>query len=185
MPKTRNFSDREKRDPMRLLDIHNHINAVYLFMQTVSLMRREGNLFCVSAAYLFAAALRLLAGIHHPTLPPQPKTLRRRQNATLSEKSFSLSAKRTMSEKLITKKQLPDSPTPTSKAVIQHPANPIRPTAPASSPDSKKFLPKKTDYIYTVSIHLRNLALELEYFKGAFQGQKPSFWMIYGAIDTK
>ncbi len=185
MPKTRNFSDREKRDPMRLLDIHNHINAVYLFMQTLSFMRREGNLFRVSAAYLFAAALRLLTDIHHPTLRPRPKKLRRRQNATLSENSFSLSAKRTISEKLITKKQVADSPAPTSNATIQPPANPIRPTAPASSPDSKKFLPKKTDYIYTVSIHLRNLALELEYFKGAFQGQKPSFWMIYGAIDTK
>ncbi len=141
MPKTRNFSDREKRDPMRLLDIHNHINAVYLFMQTLSFMRREGNLFCLSAAYLFAAALRLLAGIHHPTLPPRPKTPRRRQNATLSEKSFSLSAKRTMSEKLITKKQLPDSPAPAPNAAIQPPANPIRPTAPASSPDSKKSPP--------------------------------------------
>ena len=179
MPKTRNFSDREKRDPMRLLDIHNHINAVYLFMQTLSLMRREGNLFCVSAAYLFAAALRLLAGIHHPTPPPRPKTLRRRQNATLSEKSFSLSAKRTISEKLITKKQVADSPAPTSNATIQPPANPIRPTAPASSPDSKKSPSKKTDSIYTVSIHLRNLALELGHFKstsrGCFKGKSRLF----------
>ncbi len=172
MPKTRNFSDREKRDPMRLLDIHNHINAVYLFMQTLSLMRREGNLFRVSAAYLFAAALRLLAGIHHPTLRP-------RQNATLSEKSFSLSAKRTMSEKLITKKQLPDSPAPTPNATIQHPANPIRPTAPASSPNSKKSPSKKTDCIYTVSIYFRNLALELGHFKsksrGRFKGKSRLF----------
>ncbi len=72
MPKTRNFSDREKRDPMRLLDIHNHINAVYLFMQTLSLMRREGNLFCVSAAYLFAAAQP--RPLHRRTLKsPLPK----------------------------------------------------------------------------------------------------------------
>ena len=54
MPKTRNFSDREKRDPMRLLNIPNRINAAYLFMQTLSLMRREGNLFCLSATDLFA-----------------------------------------------------------------------------------------------------------------------------------
>ncbi len=180
MPKTRNFSDREKRDPMRLLDIHNHINAVYLFMQTLSLMRREGNLFRVSAAYLFATALRLLAGIRHPTPRPRLKTLRRRQNATLSEKSFSLSAKRKMSEKLITKKQLPDSPAPTSKAAIQHPANPIRPTAPPSSPDSKKSSPKKTDSIYTVSIHLWNSGLELGHFKSKSRGRFKGKSRLYG-----
>ncbi len=149
-PKPETSQDREKQDPMRLLDIHNHINAVYLFMQTLSLMRREGNLFCVSAAYLFAAALRLLAGIHHPTLRP-------RQNATLSEKSFSLFAKRTMSEKLITKKQLPDSPAPAPNAAIQPPANPIRPTAPPSPPDSKKSPSVKKQtisirYLYTSGI---------------------------------
>ncbi len=134
MPKTRNFSDREKPNAIDLLDIHNDINAVHL-----------------------------LAGIHH-------RSPRRRQNATLSEKSCSLSAKRTMSEKLITKKQLPDSPAPTPNAAIQRPANPIRPTAPASSPDSKKSPPKKTDCIYTVSIYLRNLELELGHFKGSQRG---------------
>ncbi|MCY4539530.1 MAG: hypothetical protein OXE52_15030, partial [Chloroflexi bacterium] len=76
MPKTRHISDREKRNAMDLLDIHNDINAVHL-----------------------------LTGIHHRTLRRWRKKLRRRQNATLSEKSISLSAKRTMSDKVITKKQ--------------------------------------------------------------------------------
>ena len=83
MPKTRHFSDREQRNAMDLLDIHNDSNAVHL-----------------------------LTGIHHCTLRRWPKKLRRRQNATLSEKSISLSAKRTMSDKVITKKQPPDSPAP-------------------------------------------------------------------------
>ena len=87
MPNTRNFSDREKRNAMDLLDILNDINAVHL-----------------------------LTGIHHRTLRRWPKKLRRRQNATLSEKSISLSAKRTMSDKVITKKQPPDSPAPTPNA---------------------------------------------------------------------
>ena len=42
--------------------------------------------------------------------------------------------------------------------------------------------PEKADCIYTVSIHLPNLGVELGCFKGAFQGQKSPFWMIYGAI---
>ena len=87
MPKNRNFSDREKRNAMDLLDIHNDINAVHL-----------------------------LTGIHHRTLRRWRKKLRRRQNATLSEKSISLSAKRTMSDKVLTKKQPPDNHAPTPNA---------------------------------------------------------------------
>ncbi|MCY4073223.1 MAG: hypothetical protein OXG60_18175 [Chloroflexi bacterium] len=113
MPKTRNYSDREKRNVMRPLDIHIDINALHLF-----------------------------TGIHHRTLRPWRKRLRRQQNATLSEKSFSLSAKRTMSDKLITKKQRPDSPAPAPNAAIQAPANPIRPTVPpaaATIPSSRPW----------------------------------------------
>lgn len=87
MPKNRHFSDREKRDAMDLLDIHDDINAVHL-----------------------------LTGIHHRTLRRWRKKLRRRQNATLSEKSISLSAKRTMSDKVITKKQPSVNPAPTPNA---------------------------------------------------------------------
>ena len=66
-------------------------------------------------------AMHLLTCIHH-------RTLRRRQNATLSEKSFSLSAKRTMSDKLITKKQLPDNSALTPEKTAINPMNPSVPT---------------------------------------------------------
>ena len=94
MPKNKHFSDREKRDAMDLLDIHNDINAVHL-----------------------------LTGIHHRKLRRWRKKLRRRNNATLSEKSISLSAKRTMSDKVITNKQPSVNPAPTPNAAIQPPAN--------------------------------------------------------------
>ncbi|MCY3779751.1 MAG: hypothetical protein OXG78_05535 [Chloroflexi bacterium] len=87
MPKTRNFSDREKRKAMDLLDNHHDINTVHL-----------------------------LTCIHHRTLRRWRKMLRRRQNPTLSEKSFSLSAKRTMSDIVLTNQKLFDNPAPSLNA---------------------------------------------------------------------
>ncbi len=72
--------------------------------------------------------MRLLTSIHHRTRRCWLKKQRRRQNATLSEKSFSLSAKRTMSEKVLTNKQPIDNPAATpGKTVI----NPMIPSVPA------------------------------------------------------
>jgi len=87
MPKTRHISDREKRNAMDLLDIHYDINAVHL-----------------------------LTGIHHRTLRRWRKKLRRRNNATLSEKSISLSANGTMSDKTLTTQQPAEKPKPTLDA---------------------------------------------------------------------
>ena len=90
MPKTRNYSEREKRDAMDLLDIHDDIYAVHL-----------------------------LTGIHQRTLRRWRKKLRRQQKATLSEKSFSLSDKETMSDNPQTKQKLSDNLTPTPDSAIQ------------------------------------------------------------------
>ncbi len=111
MPKTRNFSNREKREAMDMLNIHNDINAVHL-----------------------------LTGIHPRTLRRWRKKLRRRQNATLSEKSISLSAKRTMSDKVITRKQPPDNTAPTPNAAIQPPANAPRKNANTANNDLQSLL---------------------------------------------
>ncbi len=104
MPKTRNYSDIEKRDAMDLLDIHGDINAVHL-----------------------------LTGINHRTLRRWRKKLRRQQNATLSEKSISLSDKRTMSDKYLTNQQQSGNFTPTSDPSMQPPA-----TAKPASKDPDK-----------------------------------------------
>ena len=103
MPKTRNFSDSEKRDAMDLLDIHDDINTVHL-----------------------------LTGINQRTLRRWRKKLRR-QNATLSEKSISLSDKRTMSDKDLTNQQRSDNLASTPDASMQPSA-----TANAARERSKK-----------------------------------------------
>ena len=89
MPKTRNFSEREKRDAMDLLDIHDDINTVHL-----------------------------LTGIHQRTLRRWRKKLRR-QNATLSEKSFPVSDKRIMSDNPQTNQKLSDNLTPAPDSASQ------------------------------------------------------------------
>ena len=93
MPKTRNFSEREKRNAMDLLHIHDDIHAVHL-----------------------------LTGIQHRTLRRWRKQLLRQQTATLSEKDFSLSAKRTKSDKVQTKPQPKTNPAPIPDAAMQPPA---------------------------------------------------------------
>ena len=103
MPKTRNFSAREKRDAMDLLQIHGDISTVHL-----------------------------LTGISQRTLRRWRKKLRRK-NATLSEKSFSLSAKRTMSDKVPIIRQQNDNHMLTYEASNQAPAD-----AKAASQDSEK-----------------------------------------------
>lgn len=81
MPKTRNYTQLEKRDAMDLLEIHDDISVVHM-----------------------------LTGIHQRTLRRWRKKLRRRQNVTLSEKDISLSAKRTKSDKVQTMPQPPVVP---------------------------------------------------------------------------
>ncbi len=103
MPKTRNFSAREKRDAMDLLQIHGDISTVHL-----------------------------LTGINQRTLRRWRKKLRR-QNATLSEKGFPMSDKRTKSANPPTIKQQNGNLMPTPGASNQPPA-----TANAASQDSKK-----------------------------------------------
>ncbi len=92
MPKTSYFSDREKRRAMNLLDIHDDIIAV-----------------------------RLLTSINQRTLPRRRKKLPGRRIATLSEKSFPMSDKRTMSAKLLTNQQQSDTLTLTPDPSIQPP----------------------------------------------------------------
>ena len=92
MPKTRNFSDSEKRDAMDLLDIHDDINTVHL-----------------------------LTGINQRTLRRWRKKLRR-QNATLSEKGIPMSDKRTKSANLPTIQQQYNNLMPTPTPSIQPPA---------------------------------------------------------------
>jgi len=94
MPKTRNYSEREKRDAMDLLDIHDDIHAVHM-----------------------------LTGIEPRTLRRWRKKLRRRQNATLSGKDFSLSAKRTKLDKVQTQVKPLSNPASTPFA-FQSPPDP-------------------------------------------------------------
>ncbi len=93
MPKTRYFSNPEKTQAMDRLKFHHDINAPHL-----------------------------LTSIIQPTHRRWRKNLPRRQNATLSEKSFPLSDKRTMSAKFITNKQLYNNPNLTPDPSIQPPA---------------------------------------------------------------
>ena len=95
MPNTRNFSDREKPQALALLNIHDDSKTA-----------------------------PLLTGINRRTRRRWRKKLRRRQNTTLSEKSFSLSDKRTMSAKLLTNQKLLNNLTLTLDASIQPPTNP-------------------------------------------------------------
>ena len=95
MPNTRYFSNPEKRRAMNLLAIHDDITAV-----------------------------RLLAGINQRTLPRWRRNLPGRQIATLSEKSFSLSDKRTMSAKPLTNHKLLGNLALTPDPSIQPPTDP-------------------------------------------------------------
>ncbi len=93
MPNIRNFSNPEKPRAMDRLNIHDDFNAA-----------------------------RLLTGIIPPTHPRWRKNLPRGQNATLSEKGFPMSDKRTMSDILLTHTNNPIPsrllPTPPAKTPI-------------------------------------------------------------------
>lgn len=80
MPKTRNYSERQKRDAMDLLDIYDDIAFVHQ-----------------------------RTGVHQRTLRRWRKKLRQRQNCALSEKEFVLSENRTMPDNVLTSSQLSEN----------------------------------------------------------------------------
>ncbi len=69
-------------------------------------------------------AVPLLTGINQRTLPRWRRNLPGRQIATLSEKSFPMSDKRTMSAKLLTNHKLLDNLALTPNPSIQPPTDP-------------------------------------------------------------
>ena len=130
MPKTRNYSQREQRDAMDLLDIHDDISVVHM-----------------------------LTGIQERTLRRWRKKLRRRQNATLSEKSLTLSEKRTKSDNVLPARQPVVNQIP-APAAIQPQANAN--AAPDDSDDANSDLQSLRHIRAKLMIFARRLADDLD-----------------------
>ena len=120
MPKTRNFSDPEKRHATNRLNIHDNFNA--------------------------ATCLE-----DQPTRRRWRKKLRCGQNATLSEKGFPLSDKRTMSAKFLTNQKLSDN-------LMFTPAPPFNSRQTPTSPAKTPIMPITTGVANTIDMTTSTLA---------------------------